>query len=43
MTLRIDTLYECLRGHLRCAFFSGGPCTLVECTCETTGHCGSCR
>lgn len=33
----------CHAGDEMCAFYPGGPCTAEPCTCETTGHCLSCR
>jgi hypothetical protein len=34
--------FVCWRGDEDCAFYKAGPCTAVECTCETVGVCQSC-
>jgi len=35
--------HVCWQGDELCAWYPGGPCTAVDCTCETTGDCQSCR
>lgn len=32
----------CWQQHEQCAFYAGGPCTQIDCTCETSGVCMSC-
>lgn len=34
--------FVCIHGDENCAFRTGGPCTAVDCTCETLGSCESC-
>lgn len=34
--------HMCHLGDENCAFYTGGPCTAIPCTCETTGVCVSC-
>jgi hypothetical protein len=37
-----EPAWPCHRQHDECAPRPGGPCSQLECTCETTGRCLAC-